>query len=144
MVAVHRLCSARDVGMNEPRRFCLQAGLGTVATGYCAAWLGKALPSGPLPFLSESTAEALDPTGWWGCALSRGCQGMSEVFPAHTYTTSFNVIYSVFGCLIVLWPPTASRGSFCFWDLLWVEMFLPLFFLKKASLQDWNPTKSAF
>lgn len=129
VVAMHRLCSARDAGMNEPWQFCLWAGLGTVASGYCTARLSQAPPSGPLAFPLRKHHRGLGtPRCGEGRALSRWCQGTAEIFPARTCTASLNVTCWVFRCLIVLWPPTASRGGFCFWDLLWVEMFLPLFF----------------
>lgn len=79
-----------------------------------------------------------NPTGWWGRAPRRWYRDTAEIFPAHTRTASLNVTYWVFRCLIVIWPPAASRGACCFWDLLWLKCSY-LYFLLKSLFTGLKP-----
>lgn len=108
LLAAYRLRWAREVGANE-------------AAVLSPGWISRSCHWLLLVGTGEpgrGTRTCLE-TGFWGSA---------DIFPALTRPLmSLNVTHWVLRRSLVLWPPTASTGGCCFWHLLWVDTFLPLF-----------------
>lgn len=143
VVAMPRVCPARAVGMNEHWQFCLGAGLGTVATGNCTAWLREAVP---LQNRVPTHDRGLELRDLWGIFWPKQfCNAVKAPLRLGTSLGWWGHAPSIITKCHLLDFDLQQHPGFFFWDLLWAAMFLPSFlFLKKSLFRTETPQSLGF